>query len=42
MPFMYMLTVVSFFPLEELQTAFEYLGQAPDAMKILIRCRKEA
>lgn len=30
------------FPLEELQNAFEYLGQAPDAMKILIRCRKEA
>ncbi len=28
------------FPLDELQSAFEYLGQTPDAMKVLIRCGK--
>lgn len=28
------------FPLEKLQTAFEYLTQAPDAMKVLIQCNE--
>lgn len=40
LPFDRLITRV--FPLTELQNAFEYLGQAPDAMKILIRCQKEA
>ncbi len=29
------------FPLEGLQTAFEYLTSAPDAMKVLIQCNEE-
>ncbi|MPN27981.1 hypothetical protein SDC9_175415 [bioreactor metagenome] len=28
------------FLLDELQNAFEYLAQTPDAMKVLIRCGK--
>ena len=29
------------FPLAELQNAFEFLTQTPDAMKVLIQCNEE-